>query len=369
MNRVHRLEDLRRDWQAGNELALCKFADRLSAVSNAPCPKAGPERSGESTSPAVNQRIREHAEKELVPACIGFLCERQAWRQDGKDERCRDELKAALSQLPQWQTPADNAQVDASPLVRAFTAGAGAIVGMTAVVPLSLHLAVQRELGLVVGGVLGAVGISFVIEFLRCSPLIRQAALAVSASATAGTGFAALWSFWRSGGKGLFWALLGSLAVFLVIAFNRPKRRSEPSAEHRVAVREQLELHLRHVADLVLAWCWAHPDRLPRTVPPPEPRPDLPPRSAEALGGLHAELSIAGQTNGNLRELLEELFQRLEEEGYRWKTIDSGTPFDESMREAFDTYGIIQAGEPVRTRKAALQRLDRVARKGLLRRI
>src|SRR5205823_2997838 len=126
--------------------------------------------------------------------------------------------------------------------------------------------------------------------------------------------------------------------------------------------------HLGHVADLVLAWCWAHPGRLPAAPQaPPEQSPRLPALFCAALADLRHQLASGG-TPADLRDSVEEVLQRFEEGGYEWKAIAANTPFDEAMKEDFDTFGVIAPGQPVSTRRAALRHRGELVRKGELRR-
>jgi hypothetical protein len=88
-----------------------------------------------------------------------------------------------------------------------------------------------------------------------------------------------------------------------------------------------------------------------------------------ALADLHAQLAGSTGTPDDLRDSVDELLQRFEDDGYEWQSVEDRTPFDETMREDFDTFGLIQAGQPVRTRRAALRHKGRLVRKGELRRV
>ncbi len=50
-----------------------------------------------------------------------------------------------------------------------------------------------------------------------------------------------------------------------------------------------------------------------------------------------------------VRDLAEELHQRLEDAGYVWEVLPDGTPFEEEHRKRFHTFGLVASGEPVET--------------------
>jgi hypothetical protein len=241
---------------------------------------------------------------------------------------------------------------------------------MLLLTPLALLLLNQREVGLFVGGIAGSVGLVMLIGFLAASPRLRGAMS--SALVVAGTGSiaGALWSYWK-GRQSTNWfrASLGFLASGFVLLLAHPRLRWPARADYLPRVRRELDSHLRHVADLILAWCWAHPARLP--APPPDAgsqAPLLPGLVCAALADLRTQLAGSNGTPPDLRDSVEELLQRFEDDGYEWKTIAADTPFDETMKEDFDTFGVIVPGQPVRTRRAALRHRGQLVRKGELRR-
>jgi hypothetical protein len=86
------------------------------------------------------------------------------------------------------------------------------------------------------------------------------------------------------------------------------------------------------------------------------------------LADLHAQLKPGSSTPEDLRDSVEALFQRFEEDGYKWKAIAADAPFDEAMTEDFETIGVITPGQPVRTRRPAIRYRGQLVRKGELRR-
>jgi hypothetical protein len=59
------------------------------------------------------------------------------------------------------------------------------------------------------------------------------------------------------------------------------------------------------------------------------------------------------------------------EQGYEWKAVPSGTPYEEKMEAEFDAFGVIEVGQPVETLQEAVVRRGAAApiKRGLLRRL
>lgn len=132
------------------------------------------------------------------------------------------------------------------------------------------------------------------------------------------------------------------------------------------ALCRDLDEHLAYLGDLVLALCWAHPERL---APPPAADADretLSPAICDALTTLRQRLDEGGDL---LTESVQALLQRFEEEGYGWKIVERGTPFAEDQRTWFDTFGMTPEGQPVETLQPAILRGETVVRRGMLRRV
>ena len=68
--------------------------------------------------------------------------------------------------------------------------------------------------------------------------------------------------------------------------------------------------------------------------------------------------ALDGETteSGTLRDLAEELRQRLEDSGYDWDALPDGTLFQEEHRKPFHVFGLIAAGEPVETLEPCFRR-------------
>jgi hypothetical protein len=243
------------------------------------------------------------------------------------------------------------------------TAGVGALLGMALLTPVSLLLFGQREVGLGLGSILGAAALVALVGTLARNPNVRSVVAQILGLSAAGTLLGGLWAYWRKGSTGWLRGSLGLGAASLLLLLTRPKMES---AVDPVQLRKTLQAHLEHVADLVLAWCWAHPDRVPA-------RPDVTPASTalpgavcDTLAELYTDLQADGSPT-DLRKMVKVLFQQFADHGYLWTAIPPGTPFEEAMREQFDVLGGPSPGDPVRTRRAALQTNGKVERKGELR--
>ena len=56
---------------------------------------------------------------------------------------------------------------------------------------------------------------------------------------------------------------------------------------------------------------------------------------------------------------------RLEDDGYRWIDIASGTPYCASFEPYFEKFGMIETGQPVEKLQSALCKLDGSGKPGV----
>jgi hypothetical protein len=89
----------------------------------------------------------------------------------------------------------------------------------------------------------------------------------------------------------------------------------------------------------------------------------------QSLSDLHVQVASDHVAPEDLRDSVDELFQRLQDDGYRWKSLPRGTPFTDELLHEFNTFGLINPGEPVRTRRPALFHREQLIHKGELRRV
>jgi hypothetical protein len=279
-------------------------------------------------------------------------------------------LAAALQHLPSFEPPPPEATPQLPAWSSPVAAACGALLGMLLLTPLTLLLLGQRDVGLLAGGVLGSAALVSLVGVLSAAPRVRAAVSTVLLVSGTGSLVAGVWSYWRAQSTGWLRGSLGLLATGFVVFLARPRLNWPARAEYLQRVRRQLSLHLGQVADLVLGWCWAHPSRLPApSQVQPEAAPLLPPLVCASLADLRSQLASSEGTPTDLRDSVEELLQRLEEDGYEWKSVAANTPFGEAMKEDFDTVGLITPGQLVRTRRAALRHRGQLVRKGELRRV
>jgi hypothetical protein len=357
-----RIEDVLPAWRRHIAPTLAKGLDALARP-----PERGEVRVGPAEAAAPAPDPRAELRERVVPACIEWLGQQGHWLNPAADlARVRAEVQSAVSQLP---APAEGAAeaVEVPPHAWALPAALGAALGALALSPLTWLWLENRQVGLLVGGVLGAYALVRGLAALAARPRLRAVLNAALATAGAAGLAAGVWRAVRGRPAGLLRDALCLAGAWLLLASVRP-RRAAPAPAERAALRVRLERQLSSGADLVLAFCWSHPDRLPC----PEQAvaqaggPLAQPAYA-ALAELHAELAGGGPPDG-LCDGLRELFQRLEEDGFEWKSVPRGAAYDEAMREEFDALGLIRPGQAVRTRRAALRHRGRVVHKGELRR-
>jgi hypothetical protein len=134
-------------------------------------------------------------------------------------------------------------------------------------------------------------------------------------------------------------------------------------------LEDQVHRLLLHDADLVLAWCWAHPGRIESPPRIPAPRGSLSSAVCDALGTLRATLADSSMEREDLADAALALVQRVEEEGYEWRSVERGTPYDAAMASLFSKFGMIDDGQPVETLKPATVRDGVAVQQGVLRRL
>lgn len=361
-----RLEDLRTEWQSRCAALVRESAGVAAAKVIALPPAAGESAEARAARAAgvIEATSREAADR-MAHDLRGWLSEKGLWPDQSPAGWLENDLRAASQHLP--GAPLPDAVVELRLPTRSWViaGGVGAVVGMILATPLSLLLLGQREVGLGLGGVLGAVGFVALVGWLADQPKVRKvlgAALAVSAGATLIGG---VWSMLRGGSDDLVKGSLGLGLAAAVVWLTRPRMSSGMDA---AAVDRLTRLHLERVADLVLAWGWAHPHRQPPEAVAATGADKLPGNGRDALAELYTDWQ-AGSTADNLKELVEVLFQQLRTDGYRWEVVPPGTPFSDDLLERFEVVGRVTAGQPVRTRRAALWDGDAVSKKGELRRV
>jgi hypothetical protein len=364
MQAIYRLEDLRGDWQArcapcikeAVHAAETQLSGLLADDGEAPEVRI-------SRSLVTAEQEARAAAARLQADCPEWLRERKLWPDESPGDWVARELEAALQHLP----PVPLYLPPPAPVMPtrswAIAAAVGALAGMALMTPFSLLLFGQRELGLGVGSILGAAALVALVGALARSPQVRSVVAQVLALSTAGTLLGGIWAYWRKGSTGWLRGSAGLGAASLLLLLTRPRMQS---AVDPLQLRKALKAHLEHAADLVLAWCWAHPVRVPAEPPAPAAGATLPGPVCDTLAELYTDLE-GGCSPADLRKMVKVLFQQFADHGYVWTAVRAGTPFEEAMREQFDVLGGPAPGEPVRTRRASLRVGEKVERKGELR--
>lgn len=373
---MRRLEDLRPEWQTSCAPLIQECVDgiatRVTGMLATPVEKARAEYDSEFAL-LVQQLVREWADRRLLPHCLRFLREGNLWpNTESSDALVCAEMTAGLQKMPGFlcKLPASEPAVP----LRSWTiaAGLGALAGMIPGALLSWALTERREAGLVIGAVMGAIGLVTLVGVLAESPGVRTALTYALTVSTAGTLFGGVRAYWKQEStSGWLKGGLGLIAAWFVVFLARP-RLNAPAREKVVEqLRHDVASHLRHVADLVLSWCWAHPERLPRTktAATSTEAEALPGPVSRCLGNIYTRLMSANGEKDGLQDAVEELMQRFEDAGFEWKLVPDGTPFDEAMKRDFETFTRIEPGQPVRTRRPALRLDGRLVQKGELQRI
>ncbi|CAH2598634.1 conserved membrane protein of unknown function [Rhodovastum atsumiense] len=302
----------------------------------------------------------------LGPACLSWMAAAGCWPNTDADmARVEAEILAALHHLTLPTAPAERVEVAGS--AWAVPAAGGAALGALLVSPLTWIWLGNRAIGLFIGATLGAYlavrGLAMLLERPALVAAVRSAATLSGGGMVVG----GVWRAIRGQSIGLFrsvmWLAVAPLLLTLLQKQMTQLRAgpSRPGAGLRQADRT-------HLADLALAVCWAHPDRL-------SPRPPAVRSGTEALTGA-VWLAISrlrtewqrGKPDKELAAACEELFQRFEEDGYEWRFVPRGQPYTAELVGTFDSFGAIAPGQPVRTRRAAIARQGQIIQKGEVRR-
>jgi hypothetical protein len=345
MKQLRNFEDLLPAWQT-----------YARALGEAPAAASSPAKGAPESPRLIHARI--------ASACPTWLAEQGAWLNKDVDmELVATDIRAAVLRLAGPVAPeAEDAVLDAKAL--ALPAAVGSALGALALAPLTLLWFDNRAIGLTLGGVLGAFLVVRVIGALFDRPDIL--ATAQRATALAGGGIA-INGVWRAI-RGLTPGLMKSAAWLVAVPFllTLVKRTAGPRLSTSAERARKLAM-IDRTAALALVLCWSHPARLP-PAPKPTAAAQLPEPIWDALVRLKADLARNSSID-DMRDSCEDLFQRCQEAGYDWKSAPPGAPYDDSMAEAFDTFGLIAPGQPIRTSRAALTRNGEVVRRGEVRRV
>lgn len=304
---------------------------------------------------------------DIASACLTWLVGHGCWPNQAADmQRVEAEVQAAVHQLVEpLPEPAPTGDIRGA--AWAVPAAIGAAVGALIVSPLTWIWFDNRAIGLFIGGALGAFLAVRGLAALLDRPALVSALRSAASLSGGGMVVGGMWRAIRGQSIGLFrsvmWLTVAPL-LLTVLQSRLVALRTGSSAND--AVRQRADLI--QVADLALAVAWAHPERVPHHVEtPPIGTTLLTGAIWAALSRLHADLARAG-SGQELREACDDVFQRFEEDGYEWQSVPRGARYAADMAGAYEAFGTVAVGQPVRTQRDAVTRRGQLIHKGEIRR-
>ncbi|MGP0064116.1 MAG: hypothetical protein ACLQGP_11025 [Isosphaeraceae bacterium] len=375
MTKFDRLEDVTPRWRAyfSENLARAEEAEVLQGV-EAILPdrvNVGDPAQVERISEAVRVTRRRRVRESVIPECLAWLRENGFWKDgEARENRALNEIAGALDDgLTPFEPRLPVPVATVRNLSWVIPASVGAAIG-SALLGLVFHLLFDsRPIGLFAGGVLGAAGLVAMVGVLASRPDIA----AGLETGLKWVGFIAVpLGFWRGlRGQPLGWLRAGgyTLASWLLLGTVRPRVVMPSRAEVLATLGEPIYTLLLHDADLVLAWCWTHPARIETSGPASAMTPVLSSSVCDALGTLRVILADRSSALEDLADAAEATLQRIQEEGYEWRSVKRGTPYDQTMASLFSKFGMIDVGQPVETLKPATVRDGVAVQQGVIRRL
>jgi hypothetical protein len=319
---------------------------------------------------AVVEARRGRVRDSVMPACVGWLREKGFWTEDeARENRALNEIAGALDELTPFEPRLPASVASVKNLAWAFPAAVGAGIGAIVLGFMSKLVFTTNEFGLFTGGILGAAGLVALVGVLASRPDIASGL----ETGLKWVGFIAVpLGFWRGlRGRPLGWLRAGAytLASWLLLGTVRPRVVLPSRAEVLAALDDPIHDLLFHDADLVLAWLWAHPARLDPTETAAAMSPVLSGSVCDAIGTLRVILADRSSAREDLADAAESMLQRIQEEGYEWRSVERGTPYDLTMASLFSKFGMIDIGQPVETIKPATVRDGVAVQQGVIRRL
>jgi hypothetical protein len=319
---------------------------------------------------AVVEARRGRVRDSVMPACLGWLCEKGFWTEDeARENRALNEIAGALDGLTPFEPRLAAPVVSVKNLAWIIPAAVGAAIGAIVLGFMSKLVFTTNEFGLFVGGILGAAGLVALVGVLASRPDIASGL----ETGLKWVGFIAVpLGFWRGlRGRPLGWLRAGAytLASWLLLGTVRPRVVLPSRAEVLAALDDPIHDLLFHDADLVLAWLWAHPARLEPAETAAANSPVLSGSVCDAIATLRVILADRSSAREDLADAAESMLQRIQEEGYEWRSVERGTPYDLTMASLFSKFGMIDIGQPVETLKPATVRDGVAVQQGVIRRL
>jgi hypothetical protein len=368
MSNTQRFEDLLPLWRKETGERITAAAARMAqeAVANLPevIKDDDPARLA-AIRERVTTDVANFTSEDLVPGAVSWLAAQGFGPPEDTAARIQVEAVVALRQkLPPFQPALPPPTSRTAPLAWAVVAGIGTLLGWLVIAQLSLLVIGQREPGLLLGAPTGAAVAVGLLASLVQQPRLLDALRRVAGAPNLRDALKGVGKVFRKqalGGLRTVTLVFGGWLLLLII---RPRLRPPTRTASREALEGQIERLLAHAADLALAVCWSHPDRLGAPVPSSAPTATLPGAVADALGVLQ-EAEAAGERH--LRGAVHALLQRVREEGYEWRDVPSGTPYSADLDGFFECFGLVRPGQPVETLEPALVRRGAVVKAGRLR--
>jgi hypothetical protein len=170
----------------------------------------------------------------------------------------------------------------------------------------------------------------------------------------------------RKQSPGLLKAAIWIGGCWLLLFIARPRLLKPTRDQCREALGPQVEQSLSRAADLVLAICWSHPDRVGPSPNQQRGVATLPESLSDSLNALQTVFDDQISPDKHLRIAVRALLQRVQEEGYEWQTLPPGTSYDANLAVRFESFGQIAVGQRVETLQPALIRHGECVKPGVI---
>jgi hypothetical protein len=364
MTDIERLEDVLPSWRGFfvNSLLNSAVEGVLQHVNGSLAESVDTGDSGQvgRIVDAVRYATIRRAREAILPACLRWLMDQGHWKSKCQGTRALNEIAGGIQNIAPFEPglPAPAGTIE--PHAWVLPAALGAALGPFAMLPLMFLLPNSREILLYVGGFLGAASLVGLIGYVASRP----AMLAGLETGMKWVGIVAVpLVFWRGlRGRPIGWvrAAVSTLGAWLVLATVRPRTRLLSRDEVSGALKDPIRGIMMHEADMVLARCWSHPDRLGRVDPAGSMASELPRPISRAMRDLRTSIRNPSSTREDVVEAVEALLQRVEDVGYRWIEVARGTPYTKSLEPYFEKFGMIEDGQPVVMLDIALCKQDGV---------
>lgn len=330
---VFRLEQVLARWRVESGERRAELARQYAAALAASLPPLVPTVAG-AIDPAVaetiRRSIREGLDSDLLTACSAWLCNTGLWPA-AQTELIRADAARILPALPPIPLPtlSDGGEIAAS--VWGIPALIGGLAG-------GLLLPWPLTAG-GLGAAASAGGLVWALGHLSSREPIR-AILSGRPTDTA---------------RPWLVRILHRSAALLLQAFVRPRQSGIPADALAQSLTPLLEERLLLGGALILSAFWAHPARLPALEAGAKPAPA--PQPAELwLAVRRLEAALETGDGPDVAETAQEVVQRFAEEGYTWRTLQSGERYEGELRRMFQPFGRVDPDDRLVLLEPALLR-------------